>query len=404
MGFSELQIPRSCERERDDVNDDEEDERERPAAARAVDLLGDDVAEPGHVAILDGGDALLHGVAHSLLERRDALRERVLDIRHDLALERVDAPLAAVFLPRELLERDADVVVDRDHLVLEVVLQVLEARDERVQLRLDPREAVRRDALARREERRRARAVRVRGSVLGRVRGDVEREDVVVVGELARRRGHAEVRAPQPRGVERGRQRDARALDECADVPRVERDHGLERVAIRAAAHDDARARRGRDREIRASLVVPHVARAAGRVREERLGVARAVVDDDRDVLVEAQRLRVLERVEDDADAAERLGRAVEVAGAMRARVRQPEREAVAVVLLPLARDAELERRADFVDASGRGRPESAPLGLAIRRQPHEVRVHRGRAARAPAPTHDAIAARAHVLERRGEG
>merc|ERR1712091_223573 len=129
------------------------------------------------------------------------------------------------------------------------------------------------------------------------------------------------------------------------------------------------------------------------------LDVALALVDDDRDVLVEAEELGVLEGVEDDAQALELLRRPVEVARAVGPRVREPERHAVAEVLLALAADAELERRAELGDADGRRRPDGALLRLAVRRQPHEVAVDRRAAARAPGLAHDALAVGVHLLE-----
>ena len=204
MTLLEPHVPAAREHEGDDVHEHQHDEGEGPAPAAALDLLRHDVAQPRHVPRLDGRDALLHGVARRLLERRDPLGQRLLDVRDDALLERVDAALALLLLARELVERHAHVVVDADHLVLEVVLQVLQAPDEVVEPPLDGAEARGRDRRVRRRRRRRRRGVRGRGRRRA-VRPHGQREHVVVVGELPRRGRHADVRAPQPRAVERRR-------------------------------------------------------------------------------------------------------------------------------------------------------------------------------------------------------
>ena len=88
MTLLEPHVPAAREHEGDDVHEHQHDEGEGPAPAAALDLLRHDVAQPRHVPRLDGRDALLHGVARRLLERRDPLGQRLLDVRDDALLER----------------------------------------------------------------------------------------------------------------------------------------------------------------------------------------------------------------------------------------------------------------------------------------------------------------------------
>ena len=109
---------------------------------------------------------------------------------------------------------------------------------------------------------------------------------------------HAEVRAPQPRAVERRRERDRRALDPGPVVGRVHR----ERRGAGGAGEPHARA--PVDGEVAAVRVVAH-ARVAARGALEQCRRVRGApaARDEREIAVRRRGLVVADRVRDDGDA-----------------------------------------------------------------------------------------------------
>ena len=125
---------------------------------------------------------------------------------------------------------------------------------------------------------------------------------------------------------------------------------------------------------------------------------------DEREIAVRRRGLVVAERVRDDGDPREAGVRAVERARPEGAVGAEPQREAVAEEVLPLAADAERELERRLVRADALRGPERARLGLAVGRQAREVAVHGRGPVRAPGRGHLPVAGRRDGVEGRREG
>mmetsp|Transcript_37786 Transcript_37786/g.118311 ORF Transcript_37786/g.118311 Transcript_37786/m.118311 type:complete len:275 (-) Transcript_37786:160-984(-) len=231
----------------------------------------------------------------------------------------------------------------------------------------------------------------------GHVAVALKLQDVVVVRELPRGRGHTHVRHEQPVFWDALRQSDARALLPSAILALV---HEHLHVAPRDL-HLDKRA--AVHVEVLPLLPEPHVRVTADDAVEHLFHIARAIVNDEPHVLVLVQVLRVLEGVNNDTNTNESRIVGVQVSGDVARLLRDPKRDAVAEELLAGARDAEAQHRAEARAADRRPRPEGALLRLPVRRKAHEVLVHRRVAVDPEVVADFARAIRLELLKRRGK-